>query len=674
MYLNHLSNFALLEILFVCISIGTILVSTKRDFSRNGFTKRQESGEIDVWVLYGGLKSDEVTFQIRQASKLTSDARTLQFYVIKSMGSSGEEIVDSTSLDLSSNNPIFSIRVTNLQPNQSYSYGVTSNIHAISLPHFLDLIGDLPTYGSFRTPAPEGNRYDFTIAVSGCALTGSNAQVFRHIVSDDKNNRNDDLPLLFLHAGDFHYEDLNTINLEERIQAIDMVMNSPSQRDLFANVAFVYMWDDHDWLGNDSLGGLESLEREVALISYQMVFPYYQPLPASLLGDNSANHNNLLLQSQSKPSSAFPPYHAFTIGTVRFIVTDLRSESTSSQIYSGKQRSWFFDELRNSTNYDYVVWLNSKPWIGPAEDNDDSWLGYSDDRRDLSNHISKVVTKGNLLVVSADAHMVAFDDGRNTYYGDKNDDLETNLSFPLLQSGPLDKLGSIKGGPYSHGCHTVEFERNHQYSTVSFQFPKSQAGNSKIEDSETACIHIKSYSIRNEFVRKENRLLLSEKICGSLFRHVPMEVVNDEKDSTDNVPILFLGASCKSRVMTLDTLVLLCTSAVFFICTLGMLYRTRKRMIVVTTDKSNKKCDDAILASLLFFISNVLIVLSTALPITLSISSLELTLGFTILCLQCIVSFLYGLLWWWKTPSEINMNAQNNISLEEENDIAIDSN
>lgn len=159
--------------------------------------------------------------------------------------------------------------------------------------------------------------------------------------------------------------------------------------------------------------------------------PYYAPLPSS----NSA-------------------YHAFTIGSVRFIISDLRSEANDLSIFSDQQKEWLIGELSQSDKFDFVVWVTSKPWIEESNDDalSDAWKGYPADRRELSTIISTMIPKKNLIAISADAHMVAFDDGSNTYYGGDSAENTTPpnqsaiQSFPILQSGPLDRLASFKGG------------------------------------------------------------------------------------------------------------------------------------------------------------------------------------------------------------------------------------
>ena len=50
-------------------------------------------------------------------------------------------------------------------------------------------------------------------------------------------------------------------------------------------------------------------------------------------------------------------------------------------------------------------------------------------------------------MISGDAHMVALDDGSNSDYSASG-----RAAFPVLHAAALDRPGSEKGGPYSHGA------------------------------------------------------------------------------------------------------------------------------------------------------------------------------------------------------------------------------
>ena len=70
-------------------------------------------------------------------------------------------------------------------------------------------------------------------------------------------------------------------------------------------------------------------------------------------------------------------------------------------------------------------------------------------RRGARAHRDAIAEAGidNLMMVSGDAHMVALDDGSNSDYSS-----DGGAGFPVFQAAPLDRPGSIKGGPYSDGA------------------------------------------------------------------------------------------------------------------------------------------------------------------------------------------------------------------------------
>jgi hypothetical protein len=99
-----------------------------------------------------------------------------------------------------------------------------------------------------------------------------------------------------------------------------------------------YVWDDHDYGGNDA--DRTSPSRPAALQTYRQMTPHFPPA-----GDAET-----------------PIYQAFTVGQVRFVMTDNR---------------------------------------------------FADERRAIADAIAERHV-ANLLMVSGDAHMLAFDDGTHT--------------------------------------------------------------------------------------------------------------------------------------------------------------------------------------------------------------------------------------------------------------------
>lgn len=73
--------------------------------------------------------------------------------------------------------------------------------------------------------------------------------------------------------------------------------------------------------------------------------------------------------------------------------------------------------------------------IGQVTYHVDSWAGYSTERAELARFVSRHRPRG-LLMLSADAHMLAIDDGTNSAGG-----------FLVVQAGALDRRPGAKGGP-----------------------------------------------------------------------------------------------------------------------------------------------------------------------------------------------------------------------------------
>lgn len=306
---------------------------------------------------------------------------------------------------------VWTFELRDLLPDTAYSYAVEVDGHV-----------DRGRVGRLRTLA-EGP-FSFAVAVSSCARTGSSAPVF------DTIRRH--APRLFLHLGDFHYEDIAAADAGLYRDAYDRVLASPAQAALYREVPVVYVWDDHDFGPNNAHGGHPG--GSIARRLYRAYVPHH-PLAA---GDGDE-----------------PIHHAFTVGRVRFVVTDLRSRRTPQEapddgaktMLGERQKRWLEAELeRANGSYPLIVWMNSVPWIAPAEPGEDHWGGYATERRELANHFARIGLRG-LAIVSGDAHMLAIDDGTHADYADGG-----GPRIPVLQAGALDSVPAAKGGPYTEGA------------------------------------------------------------------------------------------------------------------------------------------------------------------------------------------------------------------------------
>ncbi|MCE9533512.1 MAG: alkaline phosphatase D family protein [Planctomycetes bacterium] len=270
-------------------------------------------------------------------------------------------------------------------------------------------------HGKFKTfPAGAAN---FNVCFASCARTGSRHVVFETILKHE--------PAAFIHMGDFHYENIGRLDSAKRRGAYLKVHESPVQAALYRSTPIAYMWDDHDYLGNNTGG--ESPAGTEARITYQSCVPHY-PLP---LGTGNV-----------------PIAQAFSIGRVRFILTDLRSARKKKTMMGEAQKKWFKSELLSARKtHGLIVWVSTMPWIGKVDPKKqtDYWNNWAEERAEIANFLKQNAIK-NICILSGDSHMLAIDDGAHSDYADGG-----GAPIPVFQAAALDNKGSVKGGPYSKG-------------------------------------------------------------------------------------------------------------------------------------------------------------------------------------------------------------------------------
>ena len=211
---------------------------------------------------------------------------------------------------------------------------------------------------------------------------------------------------------------------------LDLTLTRPAQAALYRSTPVAYMWDDHDFGGNGSDSTSESASTAMGI--FRRYVPHY-PLAGPMT----------------------PVHQAFTIGRVRFILSDGRSgrtpasapDNADKSMLGSEQKVWLKQELLASNDtHPLIVWVNALPWISEPSAGSDDWGGYATERRELADFIASNDIDG-LLMISGDAHMLAIDDGTNSNYS------TTGASgFPIMHAAALDRPGSVKGGPYTEGA------------------------------------------------------------------------------------------------------------------------------------------------------------------------------------------------------------------------------
>ncbi len=262
--------------------------------------------------------------------------------------------------------------------------------------------------GRFRTAPASG---DFAFLCASCSNSGSNAAIF-----DTMRTSNPDA-LFFQHLGDVHYYDIG-INDEALFHdAYDAVFASARQADLWSALPMPYMWDDHDY-GLDN-SNASSPSRQASVAAFRRRVP---SAPLVLSG----------------PEDAI--YHSYRVGRVLFAVLDLRSEKTGSQMMSAAQEAWLLGLMDGMAATDAMVIVSSVPWIATGVN--DTWgatTGTSAQRTRIADAVTARIP-GRAMIVSGDMHALAYDDGTNSEGG-----------IPVLQSAPISRSNSSKGGPYTTG-------------------------------------------------------------------------------------------------------------------------------------------------------------------------------------------------------------------------------
>ena len=314
-----------------------------------------------------------------------------------------EEVIRAQSVGVvADDGGVARFELTGLEPGGSVSYSVEEEEELVAVP-----LAD----AGFTTP--EVGAQDLVIVSASCARVGSNGAVFDQMRAED--------PDLFVSLGDMHYGDLASSDPADHLAQYGVALTQPGQAALYSSVPTAYIWDDHDYGPNNADGSSPS--RPAVSQAYRQAVPHHgvDPDPEASIAQ------------------------AFTVGRVRVVMSDSRSQRSADTMLGDDQLAWLIDELtRSARTHALVVWANSVPWI--SAESADSWGAYPDERRRIADALAEAGVQ-NLVMVSGDAHMVAIDDGTNSGYSSAGTE-----GFPVLHGAALDRPGSVKGGPYSHGA------------------------------------------------------------------------------------------------------------------------------------------------------------------------------------------------------------------------------
>jgi phosphodiesterase/alkaline phosphatase D-like protein len=380
------------------------------------FTTTATGGTLNevIYIWSGALQPTSATV----VAKMTSASTTCRIAVSTSP-SITNPVYSAFAAASSINNNMAKMNISGLQPNTQYYYAVESN-------GVLDNSSD--DIGRFKTPG--SGAYSFSFAHGSCSGNGNHG-VFTAI-----QNKN---PLFFLETGDIHYADPNSSNIAtHRAPYENNVLSRTAISTLFKNTAMAYMWDDHDYCGNNNSGSNQTGTAN-ARQAYQEYVPHY-PLVAG--------------------SGNVPIYQAFTIGRIRFILADLRSLRASGTMFGTTQKNWFKQECLNARdNCQVIAWVTGTSFGGNQSDN---WGGFTAERTELSNFFRDNNIQ-NMFIMSGDAHLLAIDNGSNHDFSTGSNN---PYDYPVFSGAGLNQSGSNKGGTYSQGAFPNPSSTTGQYGII----------------------------------------------------------------------------------------------------------------------------------------------------------------------------------------------------------------
>ena len=374
----------------------------------------KHSEVVNFWS--GALQPNSVKVNV----KLVEPASNVRLVASTTPDFSNQIIGPRGRID-SANKAVVSLYVDGLSPNTKYYYAIQSG-------------GKIDTsaedIGSFITPADSAFSFKFTLG--SCLTSNSHHPVF--------NRMKEKTPLFFLQMGDFHYDNPNSAYfINTHRVPYERILSNVTYSRFFRNCPIAYVWDDHDYSGNNS--DSTAAGKTNARIAYREYVPHY-PFGNGIVGKDA------------------PIYQSFKIGRVYFILTDLRSSRRSPTMMGSLQKKWFQNEcLYARKNNLLIAWVTTVPYEGELPD---TWAGFASERTEIANFF-RDSSINNLFILSGDAHMVAIDDGRHIDFssGHKNPNM-----YPLLQAAALNASGSNKGGNYSAGYFPNPNNTYGQYGMV----------------------------------------------------------------------------------------------------------------------------------------------------------------------------------------------------------------
>lgn len=275
--------------------------------------------------------------------------------------------------------------------------------------------------GSLHTLPTPGQPASFRFALIGGAETASEAGAF----SEVRFQR----PLFVLQLGNLHKEPIGTGEVAIFQAAYNRALDSFTRQELLQSVPLVYTWGDLDFSAANS-----DIPAAAAHRVYRQFIPHY-PLPAD--ADP---------QLADRPESTHPIAQAFSVGRVRFIVLDVRTNRTPDSLLGPWQRQWLEHELQTSAATHPLIFVASPlPWHAAPDAPGDHWGHFAAERESLTHWIQEQHLTG-VVLLSAGGGMLSAVDAKPAAPAEGDEPV-----LPEFQVGDVDLHPAIVTGSWTNG-------------------------------------------------------------------------------------------------------------------------------------------------------------------------------------------------------------------------------
>jgi hypothetical protein len=315
--------------------------------------------------------------------------------------------------------------VTGLTGTTQYYYGVED-----------DGVLDTTTTGKFRTHAPVGTPWSHTIATIGDAgldpdYPGSGSELRSDRISNAPTFDTVRLsnPDMVCHLGDMTYYDLGSGDggvvgggsVANYRTMYNDVFSQSRQHQLYRDVPWAYMWDNHDFGYSVTPGYSDGNvpDKANAASVYRERVPHY-PTP--------------------EPTGS--PYQSWQMGRVLYILSETRynrsftldADSPTKTMLGEAQLNWMFNLLQTTTA-EALVWLMPTPWLHIGGQN--TWGAFSYERADIVEFLTTTTVPASngartwaqsMVQVSADIHALGLCSPAHNAFG----------GFPVMLTACID--------------------------------------------------------------------------------------------------------------------------------------------------------------------------------------------------------------------------------------------